>query len=90
MLKVNDEQVFCHGYLLDRRSLDLFFKGGKVVREVSESRSEGKKIISHVEFDDFEVTKLLDGYKRVYKSDTNELFVDMMNSFSLMAKVGTI
>ena len=90
LLGVKDDEIFCHGYLLDRRSLDLYFSGGSVVREVSETIRGEKRIVKKITFDKFETTKLLDEYKRVYKSNTHPKFVEFVNSFGLMAKLGVI
>lgn len=62
MLAIEDEVVLAHGYTLDRRTLNIFFRDGKLVREEA-NREEPSE---YEESEDFEPDFFFKDVKRWY------------------------
>lgn len=86
LLGIEDEQCFCKGYTLDRRTILLYFKNDKVIRKTYHDPERP----TIEEFTQFAVTDLLNEYKRVYEKQTDKSFIDFVNSFSLMTSLALV
>lgn len=76
---VRDGDVIAHGYTFERRTIDIFFKEGSLVRSVSDG--VGTEIV-RVESKEFEIEFFFNDIKRFYDDGrTNESLKNLLETF---------
>lgn len=83
MLGLEDKDTVAHGYTFERKTIDIWFENGKLVREDYNIDGRDERIyVDRMESERFDPRFFTDKVKRFYRAATNEELVEWWETFN--------